>query len=72
MFLILLFYMLLYECYGILPDYYQADTASAKNIAISVLVEHLLFQHTQRHIQRFRLAVYSWKIVLRFATCLYQ
>lgn len=31
MFLILLFYMLLYECYGILPDYYQADTASASN-----------------------------------------
>ena len=34
-------------------------TPLAKNTAIPVLAEHLLLQHTQRHIQRFRLAVYS-------------
>jgi hypothetical protein len=32
----------------------------------------LLFRHTQRHTQKLRLAVYSWKIFLRYATSLYQ
>ncbi len=47
-------------------------TLSAQKVATPVLVEDLLFQHTQRHTQKLRLAVYSWKIVLRYATSLYQ
>ena len=38
-------------------------TLSARNIALPALSEHFLFQHTQRHIQRYLLLTHNWEVI---------